>query len=277
MSFRLLTALLVLLILQAGVASAQPLPAQISTAKKIKVATTATYPPMESHDPATSKLVGFDIDLGDAIAKQLGVTLDWEDTSFAQLTPSVASGRVDMVMSAVSDLPIRWDQMDLVDYIASGSQFYTLVKNDWVKSLDDLCGKKIGTVRSNSFPADIEKWSKENCEGKGKPAMIVVGLDRMPLLVTEFQQGRIDAAVRSMNTMPPLMQEQPNTYKLVGDPITHVVQGIGFAKNNTQLRDAVVGALRKLFADGTYASLLKKWGLERSAVREPTINTKAIP
>ena len=77
--------------------------------------------------------------------------------------------------------------------------------------------------------------------------------------------------------MPPLMQEQPNPYKLVGDPITRVVQGIGFAKNNTQLRDVVLGALRKLFADGTYASLLKKWGLERSAVQAPTVNTKPAP
>src|SRR6201996_8416339 len=238
MLFRPLLVLPVLLILQAAAASPQTLPAQISAAKKIKVATTATYPPMESHDPATSKLVGFDIDLDDAIAKQLGVTLDWQDTSFAQLTPSVASGRVDMVMSAISDLPIRWEQLDLVDYIVSGSQFYALAKSDWIKSLDDLCGKKIGTVRSNSFPADITKWSAANCEGKGKPAMVVVGVDRMPLLVTEFQQGRIDAGVRSMNTMPPLMQEAPGTYKLVGEPITRVVQGIGFAKGNTQLRHA---------------------------------------
>jgi polar amino acid transport system substrate-binding protein len=268
--------LLALLLCLSGAAAAQSLPSEIAASKKIKVGTTATYPPMESHDPKTNEFVGFDIDLGNAIAKQLGVTLEWQDTSFAQLTPSAASGRVDMVMSAISDLPIRWEQLDLVDYIVSGPQFYALAKSDWIKSLDDLCGKKIGTVRSNSFPADIAKWSAEHCEGKGKPAMVVVGVDRMPLLVTEFQQGRIDAGVRSMNTMPPLMLESPGMYKLVGEPITRVVQGIGFAKANTQLRDAVLAALQKLFADGTYASLLKKWGLERSAVQAPMVNTRPL-
>ncbi|HEY2875101.1 MAG TPA: ABC transporter substrate-binding protein [Reyranella sp.] len=269
--------LVALLLCLSGAAAAQTLPPEILAAKKIKVGTTATYPPMESHDPKTGELVGFDIDLGNAIAKQLGVVLEWQDTSFAQLTPSAASGRVDMVMSAISDLPIRWEQLDLVDYIVSGSQFYALAKSDWIKSLDDLCGKKIGTVRSNSFPADITKWSAANCEGKGKSPMTVVGVDRMPLLVTEFQQGRIDAGVRSMNTMPPLMQEQPGLYKLVGEPITRVVQGIGFAKGNTQLRHAALVALQQLFADGTYTKLLQKWDLERSAVAAPTVNTKPVP
>jgi polar amino acid transport system substrate-binding protein len=269
--------LLALLLCLSGAAAAQTLPTEIAASKRIKVGTTATYPPMESHDPKTGELVGFDIDLGNAIAKQLGVVLDWQDTAFAELTPSVTSGRVDMIMSAISDLPIRWEQLDLVDYIVSGSQFYALAKSDWIKSLDDLCGKKIGTVRSNTFPADITKWSATNCEGKGKPTMIVVGVDRMPLLATEFEQGRIDAGVRSMNTVPPLMQESPGLYKPVGEPITRVVQGIGFAKGNTQLRHAVLVALQQLFGDGTYAKLLKKWDLERSAVQAPTVNTKPVP
>ena len=55
-------------------------------AKKMKVGTTAAYPPMESRDPKTNELM-----------------LEWQNTSLAQLTPSAASGRVDVVMSARSN------------------------------------------------------------------------------------------------------------------------------------------------------------------------------
>jgi polar amino acid transport system substrate-binding protein len=273
---RSLLGLLVLCAAYTGSAAAQSLPPEIAQSKKIRIATSATYPPMEFRDLATDKFVGFDVDLADAITKQLGVTVEWQDSAFGQLTPSVVSGRADMMISAISDLPVRWEQLDLIDYITSGSQFYTLAKNTEIKGLDDLCGKKVGTARSTSFPADIARWSAENCGKNGKPAIVFVGVDRMPLLVTEFQQGRIDAAVRSANTMPQMMQEEPGVYRVIAPPITHVLQGIGFAKTSSALREAVLTALHKLFADGTYRALLKKWNIESAAIDAPRMNTKPI-
>lgn len=274
---RLLAALALCATATIAQAQAQTLPARIAEAKLIRVAVNGTYPPMESVDPATNKLVGFDIDLGEAIAKHLGVKLEWQDGAFAQLIPAVQTGRADMILSGISDLPARRETLDFIDYLNSGAQFYTLDANAAIKSPLDLCGKSVGTVRSTSFPANIEAWSAENCVKAGKPPITVAGVDRMPLVAVELQQGRIDAAVRGSETLPTIMAQEPNTYRIVTPPFTTVFQGIAFAKGDTQLRDAVLGALKQVMADGTYATLIAKWNLQASAAKAITINGAPLP
>ncbi|MFX7732002.1 hypothetical protein ABTK10_20945, partial [Acinetobacter baumannii] len=72
-----------------------------------------------------------------------------------------------------SDLPARRETMDFIDYLKSGAQFYTLAASPFAAP-EDLCGKRVGTSRSTSFPDQIRRWSAENCEAKGKPAIVVV-------------------------------------------------------------------------------------------------------
>lgn len=257
--------------------SAQSLPPRIADAKVLKIAVNGTYPPMESIDPATNKLVGFDIDLGEAIAKRLGLAIEWQDGAFAQLIPAVQSGRADMILSGISDLPARRANLDFIDYLNSGAQFYTLDSNTAIKTPEDLCGKTVGTVRSTSFPANIEAWSAEHCVKAGKAAITVAGVDRMPLVAVELQQGRIDGAVRGSETIPTLMAQEPNTYRPLGSPFTVVFQGIAFPKDDTALRDAVLAQVRAIFTDGTYAALIQKWHLEASAAKAITMNGAPLP
>ena len=272
-----IAALLAAGVLQILPAAAQTLPARIADSKVIHIAVNGTYPPMESIDPATNKLIGFDIDLGEAIAKELGVKLEWQDGAFAQLIPSVQTGRADMILSGISDLPARRESLDFLDYLKSGAQFYTLDKSTDIKTAEDLCGKTVSTVRSTSYPANIEAFSAENCVKKGKPAMTVAGTDRMPLAHIELQQGRADGGVQGSETLPTLLKAEPGVYRVLSTPFTVVQQGIAFAKTDTQLRDAVAGALKKLFADGTYTALITKWELQASAAPAPGMNGGPLP
>ena len=75
---------------------AQDVPERIKKEGKVIIATMSNYPPICYKDPATNQLTGFDIDLGEAIAKELGVKAQWEETAFAQVFSSIATGRVDM-------------------------------------------------------------------------------------------------------------------------------------------------------------------------------------
>ena len=104
-------------------AQAQALPDRIKNAGKIVIATQPNYAPIVYKDPATNTMTGFDYDLGEAIAKELGVKAEWQETAFAQMLPSLATGRVDMVMAGMSDLPARRETVDFVDYMVSGAQF----------------------------------------------------------------------------------------------------------------------------------------------------------
>ena len=256
-------ALLTLACLAATAVNAEGLPENIKTAGKIIVANQPNYPPMEYKDPATNTLIGVDIDLGLALAKQLGTTVEWADIGFEQMISSLNTGRVNLIHSGMSDLPKRRDTLDFVDYMKSGAQFYTsFARKDEFKTLTDFCGKTIGMSRRTSFPDETAKWSATNCEAAGKPAIVVVGTEGSADARAQLKQGRLDAAVQGSETLPYLLTLEKDTYAVVGEPFTAVYQGIAFAKKDTELRDAYASALKALIASGEYKKIFANYGLE---------------
>src|SRR3982750_2003688 len=73
-------------------AMAVELPPEIAKQGSIKVAIVPNYPPMEFRDPATNTLTGFDVELGEALGKKLGIRIDWQQTSFDQMMPAISTG-----------------------------------------------------------------------------------------------------------------------------------------------------------------------------------------
>ncbi|MCR4519883.1 MULTISPECIES: ABC transporter substrate-binding protein [Bosea] len=256
-------------------AHAQALPERVKTAGKIVIATQPNYPPIAFKDVATNQLSGFDIELGEAIAKELGVKVEWQETAFAQMLPSLQTGRVDAVMAGMSDLPARRETADFIDYMDSGAQFYTVTAfKDTIKTPEDLCGKSVGASRSTNWPRQIGEWSEANCVAKGKPAINVVGTEGSVDARTQLKTQRLQGGVQGSETMSHFQKLEPNTYIPLGKPFTHSLAGIPFAKTaeGTQLRDAVKGALDRLQANGTYYKLIEKYGLANNAIKPITIN-----
>ncbi|KGM33320.1 ABC transporter substrate-binding protein [Inquilinus limosus] len=244
-------------------ASAQAVPDRIKQAGKIVIGTNNNYPPIIFKDPATNELQGFDIDLGKAIAKQLGVEAEFQEIAFAQMLPSLQTGRIDIVMAGMSDTPARRDIADFVDYMKSGAQFYTITAlADQIKSTDDLCGKTVGASRSTNWPQQIGEWSDANCVAKGKPAINVVGTEGSADARTQLKTQRLQAAAQGNETLPYFQQLEPNTYVPIGQAFTESLVGIPVLKSEPQLRDAVKAAVEKLQADGTYDQILAKYGLQ---------------
>ncbi|MEK1933930.1 MAG: ABC transporter substrate-binding protein [Pararhizobium sp.] len=257
-------------------AHAEGLPEKYETAGKVVVANQPNYPPMEYKDPATNTLMGVDIDLALALAKQLGTTVEWADIGFEQMVSSLTTGRADLIHSGMSDLPKRRDSLDFVDYMKSGAQFYTsAARKDEFKTITDFCGKTVGMSRRTSFPDEAAKWSAANCEAAGKPALVVVGTEGSADARAQLKQGRLDGAVQGSETLPYLLTLEPDTYAIVGEPFTAVYQGIGFAKGSTELRDAYAGALKALMASGEYKAIFAKYGLEAAILDGIYVNGEA--
>lgn len=250
-------------VLATAPAGAQDLPARIKEAGKIVIGTNNNYPPIIFKDPATNELQGFDIDLGKAIAKQLGVEAEFQEIAFAQMLPSLQTGRIDMVMAGMSDTPARRDIADFVDYMKSGAQFYTITAlADQIKSTEDLCGKTVGASRSTNWPQQIGEWSDKNCVAKGKPAITVVGTEGSADARTQLKTQRLQAAAQGNETLPYFQKLEPDTYVPIGEAFTESLVGIPVLKSEPQLRDAVKAAVEKLQADGTYDQILAKYGLQ---------------
>jgi len=263
------------LIAGASAASAQTLPDRIKAAGKIVIATQPNYAPITYKNPATNALTGFDIDLGEAIAAELGLKAEWQETAFAQMLPSLQTGRVEMVMAGMSDLPARRETADFVNYMVSGAQFYTVTAlAGSIKTPEDLCGKSVGASRSTNWPRQIAEWSDANCVAKGKPAITVVGTEGSVDARNQIKTQRIQGAVQGSETMSYFQGLEPNTYVPLGEPFTRSLVGIPFAKTaeGQALRDAVKGAIERLQAKGAYAALLAKYGLKDNGLTPITIN-----
>lgn len=252
---------------------AAELPDRIKKAGKIVVATMPNYAPITFKDPATNKLTGFDIDLGEALAKELGVAIEWQEIAFAQMIPSLQTGRVDIALAGMSDLPARREIVDFVDYMKSGAQFYvTSATAATIKTPEDLCGKKVGASRSTNWPRQITEWSQVNCVAKGKPAIEAIGTEGSADARTQLKTQRIDGAVQGNETLAYLQSQEPNTYVLIGEAFTTSLSGIPVLKTETQLRDAVKEAIERLQQKGIYDEILKKYGLQANKLSPIVIN-----
>src|SRR5258707_6214398 len=252
-------------------AQAAELPETIKQAGVLRLTINSTYAPMEYRDPATNELVGLDIDLANEIAKRLGVKIVWSETPFAELIPSLQTKRADFIISGISDRASRRETADFIDYLTTGPQFFVLADSA-AKAAADLCGKKVGTTRSTSFPVEIEKWSKQNCEAGGKPAIQYVPGENSIDVRNQLKQGRIDGAVQGSETLPYAQQQEVGKYRVVGEQLSIGYQGIMFRKDDAALRELVTQHLAAMIADGSYKTILDKYGLGANAVPQPMMN-----
>src|SRR4030088_2289122 len=106
-----------------GLAIAVELPPDITKQGSIRAAIVPNYPPLEFRDPATNTLTGFDVELGEALGRKLGVKIASQETSFDQMMPAISTGRVDAILSGMTDLASRQDTATFVDYLRNGPDF----------------------------------------------------------------------------------------------------------------------------------------------------------
>jgi polar amino acid transport system substrate-binding protein len=251
-------------------AAAIELPPEIVKAGSIKVAIVPNYPPMEFRDPATSTLTGFDVELGEALGRKLGVKIAWQETSFDQMMPAIATGRVDAILSGMTDLASRQDSATFVDYLRSGPRFF--VQQSRAAEFKDataFCGKTVGASRRTSFPTHIATWSDVHCDGN---PIKFVGTEGSADARTQLKQGRVDAAVQGGETLPYVMDLEPGAYVPVGDVFAIQFTGLALGVKDKVLQQAVVEVLDSLIVDGSYRALLAKWKLTDYGIERALIN-----
>jgi polar amino acid transport system substrate-binding protein len=272
----LVTAALAAMLITGG-ASAQSLPQDITDSGKLMVGTERDHPPMEFIDAKTNELVGFDVDLIRAIAGKLGLQVEFVHSRFEGLTPNLQSRRINLIISGMYDTPKRRESFDFIDYLSAGTTFYTLDKNTEIQEPKDFCGKVVTTNRGTTYPDSVKKWSDENCVAAGLPAIDVITDTDMASEFLYLNQGRAIGSVQGTEAIPTVLASEDGPFRVVGKPFTNVRIGIGFNKEDTELRDTIFQTLEELFKSGEYLKIVKKWGLEASVLDAPTINAGDAP
>lgn len=235
------------------------------------------FPPYEFKQPGSTKLVGFDIELFEAVAAKMGAKVNWIESSFAQMMSwsSLKTKRADVAIAFITDTPERREMASFVDYTYIARVFYTLSTNaSQFANMDALCGKRVGAARGASTEMGaVVKWSDENCVKSGKRAIELVPGENTPQVRLMLQQNRIDAAMSAATPLAYQNTLEQNKFVIIGEPVEKSLTGMAFSKDDPKFGEDLKKGLAAVIADGTYVELMRKWGIEKfEAIERPMIN-----
>jgi len=232
---------------------------------KMVVGTDPTYEPSEFKQGG--KIVGFDVDLGTAIAKKLGLTGEFQESKFEAILPALGT-RYEIGMSSFTDNPEREKVVDFVTYYNAGTQW---ASKDASFDPDNACGKKVavqtGTVQdTDDLPARQKKCAANKIQ--------IQRYDDQSEATNSVVLGKADAVLADSPVMAGAVKKVGGGLALVGDVYDAAPYGIAVPKNAGSTKDAILGAVKALIADGTYKKILDKWGVASGAI-DPVINGAA--
>ena len=194
------------------------------------VATEPTFPPFDTTDE-DGNIVGFDMDLMNAIAEDQGFSVEFVSYNFDGLIPALQSGNADIVAAGMWASDERKAEVDFSEtYFDSG--VVLAVADDVAQQLEE--------------------------EGKIAEA---VGFDKVNDAVQAVNTGEVDALLNDKPVTLEYMNQQPDIIKIVGENVTTESYGIAVKKGNTELLDKINAGLKNVQEDGTFDELLEKWGL----------------
>ena len=247
-------------------------PAKIRATGNLSDMVNSPYTPMEYQAAAGGAIVGFDIDVATALAKELKLKLVVTNTpNFAELIPAVESSRTDIVDSSVIDLTSRHGSIHFVDDFVTGTQFLGLnSSSSTLKSNSSLCGKTVALQSGTSYAAQIATLSKSICPSK-KP-ISTISVTSPPEQQTQVQIGRAVALAQGPEINGALELSQKGKWHVIGKTFNVLDYGIMFNKNDTQLGKAIQAGLNVLIKNGTYNKILVKWHLSGDGVKAATID-----
>jgi polar amino acid transport system substrate-binding protein len=256
------------------------LPASIKTAGVLRVATDIPYPPFEMYaNSNNTNPTGFDIDLGQALAAKLGLHFQLNQIVFDSIIPALQAGKADMVLAAMVDNKAREQVLNFVDYAKVGSVLLTLKGNpDHLTTLNALAGKTVA-AQSGTIQAQMLTALAKQLAAAGKPALKVLTFPKDSDALLAVQAGKAVADYVQLPDAAYTSKTAGNgsVYQTVVDPAAPggyapSVIGAGVVKSDTALTGAVQKALQSFIADGTYAKILAKYGLDGSAVKSAQVN-----
>ena len=240
-----------------GAISLASLPAQARDFPEIQddvfqVANSGAYPPFSYVDTA-GNLVGFDVDIAEALADRMGVEVNIQTSPWNGIVAALAGGRFDACICSMSVTEEREKAVDFTDpYYRSGLSIWVREETDDISSIDDFEGKRIGSTLGETG----NQWATDNAEGRWRNQTF----QGLPDMLNGLTTGRVDA----------MIADDIPVYVAIGDGDIAIKQidvgelpswpaAIAIQKNKPQLKAALNTALTEIREDGTYQAIVDKW------------------
>jgi cystine transport system substrate-binding protein len=223
---------------------------RIKIAGELVIGIEGTYPPYTYHDGATNKLIGYDVEVAEAIAAKLGVKPRFVESKWDSLIIGLDSALWDTVINQVGVTEARKEKYDFsVPYTYTHGVVIVREDNDSIKSFEDLNGKSSAQTITSNWAQLGERYGAQ-----------IIGTDGFNESVQLVIDRRADATINDDVTFADYLKEHPESPTKVVATSTDVTESAAIlVKNQNELREAINKALAELSADGTLTSLSRKY------------------
>jgi polar amino acid transport system substrate-binding protein len=250
---------------------AAEVPAKIKSKGTLTVAADATYAPNEFIGPDGHTIEGMSPDLGHAIASVMGLKANFVNATFDTIIPGLQSGKYDLGFSSFSDTKAREKVVDFVTYFIAGTSFYVKAQGGpTINTLADLCGHKVAVERGTTQAADATAQSAK-CRKAGKPKVSVSVFPDQNAANLALSSGRAEVGMADSPVAAYIVKQSNGQFKVSGKSYGTAPYGIAIPKGNGMSKP-ILAALKVLMSNGTYMSVLTKWGVQAGAITNPKIN-----
>jgi polar amino acid transport system substrate-binding protein len=248
----------------------------------IQIATDATYPPDESIDPTTGDIIGWDIDLGKAICKVMGVVCTFNNVSFDNIIPQLTASNPRYLVSLSSFTPTSDREakgIDFVSYYKAGEGWVVAGSSTiTVNSAADMCGHTIavetGTTEEGDAWAYIGKQiggaalagGKDNCTAAGKQDLKVSNFEKQTDANTALLSGRADIGFLDSQIAAYQVKATSGKVKTTGQGCSVAPYGIALPKGSP-LEKPILDAVKYLIDNGYYKTILQNWSVLDGAIQ----------
>jgi len=225
-----------------------PAPTPAPVEKILKVGSDITYAPFEFMDEKQQP-TGFDIELINALGKDMGYQIKLETTAFDGLIPALQAGKYGAVISAMTITDDRAKSVQFSNKYFKTVQYIAMKKGSNFKTLADLKGKKVGVQLNTTGQFDVEQ--------KG---MTPKKYDTTPDAINDLLNGGVDAVVADSPVVLWFQAQNPSAQiDSVEADVDQEYYGIAMKQGNTELATRINASLKKLIDNGTYNEIYKKW------------------
>lgn len=238
------------------------LPPQIASSGTLTVGTSPPYAPLVFPDEH-GKLIGFDVDVVQAIAKKLGLTVAFVETPFPQLLPGILGAKYDMAVRGIFDTRERREQYDMISYFNAGTQWARRASSEI--DPNDACGRRVGAESGTvQFTAELPAKSAA-CTDDGAEPIEIIGFDSLDAAMTALSNSAVDAVSADSPAIGWDVQRSGGTLAAAGSPFD--TQPYAFAViNRSMLGPVLQRTVQQLIDDGELKQIAQRWGMQDGVI-----------
>jgi polar amino acid transport system substrate-binding protein len=247
---------------------ANTLPEDIKSSGKLIVGVNIPYAPNEFKDPS-GKIVGFDVDLMNAIAATLGLTAEFREADFAKIIPSIQGDTFNVGMSSFTDTKEREESVDFVTYFNAGILWAQRPGSPVDPS--NACGKKVAVQATTTEETEELPAKSKACTDAGKPPIEIVPFDGQDAATNAVILGQVDAMSADSPVTAYAIKQSNGKLEAAGQIFDSAPYGWP-VKKGSPLAESLKQALEHLIETGKYKEIATNWGVESGMIEKPVIN-----